>query len=374
MAKLKIWFLIFVFLFSPLAVFAQAETTPPPTDTQSCVIPVYLFATQEGGSLAITPVAENQYLYAYATFAEKVETGLINPTGTATADRTSTELGNQAVIPMGLLLVAVGSDPDAVNSFLETGEGVGQRIFTGHIADDSTTLQYFGARYYQGDVGRFWSEDPLFLTVGNNKDFNKIIKGDNNKDIEQWLESLNLGNKISSKDYLAEKYSRDFKEYLGKVQQLNSYSYVGNNPLKYKDAQGEVAVLAIPAVIGGEALITAAEVGLVALGATAMGIIASKMPDIKWTPNQTLPNIHNNTRSDEMNLFPNGLPPNLPNWGKAAILIGTGAVTIGYALYEKYQDIKGSVNNTQSINNSNQPKSENLWSSNSKRELLKSNK
>ncbi|MFA5188570.1 MAG: hypothetical protein WC460_04370 [Patescibacteria group bacterium] len=133
----RIFCIIFIllFLFSPLAVFAQAESFPAPIDTQVCVIPVYLFATQEGGALAITPVAENQYLYAYATSAEKVETGLINPTGTATADQSSTELGDQPIIPMGLLLVAVGSDPDAVNSFLETGEGVGQRIFTGHIAN-----------------------------------------------------------------------------------------------------------------------------------------------------------------------------------------------------------------------------------------------
>ncbi|MBN1325536.1 hypothetical protein JW977_00945, partial [Candidatus Falkowbacteria bacterium] len=116
MKRVLIIIFILLFLFSPLAVFAQAEPTAPPADTQVYIIPFYVFVTQEGGALAITPVAENQYLYAYATSAEKVETGLINPTGTATAEDTSTELGNQPVIPMGLLLVAVGSDPDAVNS------------------------------------------------------------------------------------------------------------------------------------------------------------------------------------------------------------------------------------------------------------------
>jgi hypothetical protein len=35
---------IFLFLFSPLAVFAQTESTPEPTDTQVCVFPAYLFA------------------------------------------------------------------------------------------------------------------------------------------------------------------------------------------------------------------------------------------------------------------------------------------------------------------------------------------
>ncbi|MFA5188562.1 MAG: FG-GAP-like repeat-containing protein [Patescibacteria group bacterium] len=77
-----------------------------------------------------------------------------------------------------------------------------ERKFTGHIADDSTTLQYFGARYYQGDVGRFWSEDPVFLDIGNS----------GSKKV--WGESL------------------------ANPQGLNSYSYVLNNPLRLIDPLG----------------------------------------------------------------------------------------------------------------------------------------
>ncbi|MBN1325552.1 hypothetical protein JW977_01030, partial [Candidatus Falkowbacteria bacterium] len=105
------------------------------------------------------------------------------------------------------LLVAVGSDPDAVNSFLETGEGVGQRIFTGHEYDsDSNGLTYMGARYYSGEAGKLISQDPLFQLVGD-KNF-KVIAG------------------------------YDQREYLANPQNSNSYSYAGNNPLKYVDPFG----------------------------------------------------------------------------------------------------------------------------------------
>jgi RHS repeat-associated protein len=65
-----------------------------------------------------------------------------------------------------------------------------------------TGLDYFGARYYAGAQGRFTSPDP----------FNAIDE---------------LG-------------GQTFDDYLGNPQYWNKYAYSLNNPLKYKDSDGEL--------------------------------------------------------------------------------------------------------------------------------------
>ncbi|MFC1613193.1 RHS repeat-associated core domain-containing protein [Patescibacteria group bacterium] len=79
-----------------------------------------------------------------------------------------------------------------------------QRKFTGHEHDDDTDLEYMMARYYSGDSGRFLSVDVA-------------IKSPN-------------------------------KDLLTKPQELNSYSYVANNPLKYIDPTGESVELVVRTV------------------------------------------------------------------------------------------------------------------------------
>lgn len=74
--------------------------------------------------------------------------------------------------------------------------------FTGHEFDDSTELYYAQARYYNSEIGRFVSQDPLQWRVGE----------------------------------LMER----FKE---KPQALNYYSYVVNNPIILIDPKGEFAPL-----------------------------------------------------------------------------------------------------------------------------------
>lgn len=71
------------------------------------------------------------------------------------------------------------------------------RKFTGKELDEETGLYYFGARYYDSDIGRFISEDPIFI---------------------------NLEDK--------------FLQHLDDPQGLNSYAYTRNNPLKYIDLDG----------------------------------------------------------------------------------------------------------------------------------------
>ena len=82
--------------------------------------------------------------------------------------------------------------------------------FTGYELD-STGLQYAGQRYYDGSSGRFNSQDPAYLDIGD----------------------------LSFKDL----YQRSLRQHLSNPQALNSYSYSHNNPVVLKDEEGEVVPL-----------------------------------------------------------------------------------------------------------------------------------
>jgi len=71
--------------------------------------------------------------------------------------------------------------------------------FTGKEADDETGLYYYGARYYDPEIGRFTQIDPLVL-------------GESEKPLA---------------------------DVLSNPQALNGYSYVLNNPMRYVDENGE---------------------------------------------------------------------------------------------------------------------------------------
>lgn len=73
--------------------------------------------------------------------------------------------------------------------------------YTGQEKDAETGLMYYGARYYDAEVGRFVSPDPLYTEIAS------------------------MG---------AEKRSA----LLGNPQKLSLYSYVLNNPLRYNDPSG----------------------------------------------------------------------------------------------------------------------------------------
>lgn len=80
--------------------------------------------------------------------------------------------------------------------------------FTGFELDRETNLNYAGARYYDQDVGRFTSQDSVSLALGN-------------------------------PGVMQQKMDSTFDLYLKNPQAQNSYSYTANNPLKYKDKNGE---------------------------------------------------------------------------------------------------------------------------------------
>ncbi len=89
--------------------------------------------------------------------------------------------------------------PCATNPGLEAGQA---RKFTGKERDSETGLDYFGARYYGSRIGRFTTVDPVYTW------------GENLVDPQRW----------------------------------NRYAYGRNNPLRYVDPDGKVA---IPVILAG---------------------------------------------------------------------------------------------------------------------------
>ncbi len=52
--------------------------------------------------------------------------------------------------------------------------------FTGHYQDPGTGLVYMGARWYNPEIGRFYSIDPVGFDEGNVHSFNRYAYGNNN--------------------------------------------------------------------------------------------------------------------------------------------------------------------------------------------------
>jgi RHS repeat-associated protein len=84
------------------------------------------------------------------------------------------------------------------------------------IHDAEIGLSYLNARHYDGVRGQFLSQDPAHLLIGGPS--------------------------------FQQRFSRPLEAHLSDPQQLNSYSYARNNPLVYKDPNGELGVLALFAI------------------------------------------------------------------------------------------------------------------------------
>ena len=90
---------------------------------------------------------------------------------------------------------------------IESGEDVSQRKFIGIERDEETELDYALNRYYANQRGQFISQDPTFLSIGDRTGL-------------QNLTGL-------AQDVI-----------LADPQQLNSYAYGRNNPVRFKDPKG----------------------------------------------------------------------------------------------------------------------------------------
>jgi RHS repeat-associated protein len=91
-----------------------------------------------------------------------------------------------------------------------------RRKFAGHEYDVGTGLSYQGARYYDPTIGRFTAQDPVFQALGDPAKLKGAAK-------------------------------MDQEAYLVDPQLHNSYGYARNNPLTYRDADGNIPILAVAA-------------------------------------------------------------------------------------------------------------------------------
>lgn len=98
-----------------------------------------------------------------------------------------------------------------------------QRKYIGQEYDASTGLNYLNDRYYNSQVGRFYSQDSLFLALGNSSEIKQFT-------------------------------SKDMTQFLADPQELNSYSYSRNNPVTLSDPSGHCiwdgCLLEIGAAVG----------------------------------------------------------------------------------------------------------------------------
>jgi RHS repeat-associated protein len=92
-----------------------------------------------------------------------------------------------------------------------------QRKYAGHELDVDTGLSYMNARYYSGKIGRFVSQDSVSLAMGDNAKIKELTK-------------------------------QELTQLLSDPQVLNSYAYARNNPLVYRDSDGNFIQFAVAAV------------------------------------------------------------------------------------------------------------------------------
>jgi RHS repeat-associated protein len=89
--------------------------------------------------------------------------------------------------------------------------GTNQR-YTGQKLDEESGLYYYGARYYNQNVGQFTQQDPVSL-------------------------------KIAMLDEVKKVTGQSQQQLLTNPQVLNSYAYTANNPVKYTDPDGNMREL-----------------------------------------------------------------------------------------------------------------------------------
>ncbi len=214
-----------------------------------------------------------------------------------------------------------------------------EKQFGGHYSDDGqTNLNYFGARYYDPSFGRFVSEDPSFLAIGDDKQ----VKDDT---------------------------GHDFTTYLSDPQSLNSYSYAENNPITKIDSNGKSAIPADQfmnagiSLEGAGAILDSTIIGIpVGAALQVAGAVALGIAVVNYSGKNAVrqaPAAVSNPEKFGLNMSPGGpedwQPQNFdnkPKWMKA-VGIGLGISALISSVAEEFDNEK---EGSQNFLSSSQPK------------------
>lgn len=161
-----------------------------------------IYAESATSTEIIENLTESPALFDEALEAEEAESIEISPQnllllvvfddGSAALFLVESEEG---VVPSGTMVQLLDYFPyGSMRVDWKSGSFDEARKFTGHEFDRSTNLTYMNARYYKQNIGRFLSQDPVFLQ-----------------------DTFNLAD----------------------PQSLNAYSYSRNNPMRYIDPNGK---------------------------------------------------------------------------------------------------------------------------------------
>jgi RHS repeat-associated protein len=259
-----------------------------------------------------------------------------------------------------------------------------EQKFAGYVRDEDSGLDYVGARYYNSNVGKWISQDPITVRLNRNEVYSKLYENQYSKDPNF---TTFLGAFRPQKGYrnsIKEEDLRDtsFYYFLSDPQQLNSYNYVTNNPVLYIDENGEVkwgqlckgVGRGIAALGGGtlsiSAIISTGGVGA-ALGGTyvvaesgiqlAYGVneVASAIKDEKFEAGRTLigtiaENYSDKKSADKTEKIETaaGVVDTVSNPNPFKVLQS------GLGIYENFLNNSNNSNNNNNFNNTNNKKHE----------------
>ncbi len=175
-----------------------------------------------------------------------------------------------------------------------------KRGFTGHITDTDTGLLYMNARYYSGTQGRFLSQDSAVNSLGGDRQMQQRLLAD--------------------------------------PQQLNTYSYARNNPVKYVDPDGKQAALAAPLMLAAPEIVVPA--AILVGGYLVVSGVQNLISRGDGTWQQSFDTRRLVQVPGPMQIF-DPEPPQLPKgFWKAAGYVGTGVAALAAEKYSEYTDQK----------------------------------